>query len=114
MHNPIVAIVKNTTKGTFHPIVFVESPLPGPPSADKPVRHKSSMHHTTGFATREEALADIDSVLIPRIKTVAAEPRKALTRDFEWDGNGVPSIVEFFTSDMIPAIESSNLKMEIK
>lgn len=98
MLNPIISLIKNTTANTWHTIVFVESPLPG--SAETlekvPVRHKSKMHHTTGFSSREEAVGSIPD-LQARLATVAVGPIETkLEREFEWDGDGPPAMVFFF------------------
>ena len=37
LFNPIFAMLRNTKTNRFHPILFKESPLPGPPAADKPM-----------------------------------------------------------------------------
>ena len=85
-------MLRNTKEDKYHPIVFEESPLPGPPSDNKIVRHKSKMHHTSGFDTRQEALDSID-------KMMETEPMKKHLdedKDFDWDGEGVPALVKFF------------------
>ena len=97
MLSPIIAMLHNTGQNRWHPVVFVESPLPGPPADDKPVRHKSKMHHTAGFATREEAASNIVTDLIPRVKEHAVgEVKTALSKDLTWDGEGIPAMVAFF------------------
>jgi len=94
---PVIAMLHNTKLKRWHPIVFVESPLPGPPSADKPVRHKSKGHHTTGFATRQEALDHIKNDLGQKIKEIAiGDVREALDKDFAWDGEDIPAMTIFF------------------
>ena len=97
--SPIVAIVVNTATGQFHPIVFEEKPLLGPPAEDEPIRHKSKMHRTEGFATREEALAHVNDEVMPALKECSiGEPRACVEEgsDFEWDGEDVPDFVHFF------------------
>lgn len=97
MFNPIIAILFNLAAKTYHPIVFVEAPLPGPPEAGKPIRHKSKMHHTGGFKTREEAVESVTGDLTVRIKEQSGfEPKIAIAKDIEWDGNGIPAISTFF------------------
>ena len=106
MFNPIVGIVHNHKLDTYHPIVFVEHPLPGNP--EDLIRHKSKMHHTTGFPTRDEALANIDSELIPNLQTVAIGPvKKALAMDFRWDGNDIPIFTCFFAQQPDGTMEPS-------
>lgn len=94
--NPIIAMLHNTTKDTYHPIVFLESPLPGPYDPAKPIRHKSKMHHTGGFATHTEALDNAKSDLAARIKEAFGTPRFSLAKSFPWDGVGIPAITTFF------------------
>ena len=96
--NPVFSILKNTATGRFHPILFTERPLPGPPADNKPIRWKSFGHHTMGFDTREEALASIrggKEEVEDRFGTL----RFAVKNDFEWDGNGIPAIVHLFTTE---------------
>lgn len=92
-------MIHNTGAGTFHPVIFAESPLPGSPDPDKPVRHKSRGHHTDGFPTREEALANIDAEMMPGLKEHGiGTPGTCLDEEFtvEWDGKGVPADVAYF------------------
>jgi len=96
MFNPVVAMLHNEKLNKWHPIWFKESPLPGPPSEDKPVRHKSKGHHTQGFDTREAALSAAKE-LSNALKEQAIGPVSlALEKDFEWDGNDIPAMVVFF------------------
>ena len=71
-------------------------PLPGPPSTSKPVRHKSKMHHTTGFDTREEAVASVDE---KRFKDQFGDFKRAFEEDIPWDGEGTPVITAYFSGD---------------
>lgn len=98
LFNPIVALVHDATVNRWHPILYAESPLPGPPSSGKPVRHKSKCHHTQGFATREEGLAGA-KVLADQVVEHGLAPsvKMAVTEDLEWDGQDVPADVAFFT-----------------
>jgi hypothetical protein len=88
---PVVAMLFNEKLKRWHPIVFEEKPLPGNP--ENLVRHKSKMHHTAGFATREEALESIGPEITSHIE---GECRLMLEGDMLWDGEGIPSMVEFF------------------
>lgn len=95
LFNPIIAMLHNVKEDKYHPIIFVEKPLPGPSSDDKPIRHKSMGHHTTGFSTREEALRDIDELM-------KREPMKKCLdedKDIPWDGEDIPTLVKFFSDD---------------
>ena len=94
LFNPVVAMLHNQKTDRYHPILFQESPLPGPPSDDKPVRHKSFGHHTTGFDTREEALDNIETD--ESIRSECPNITKHLDKDIEWDGEGTPASVCFF------------------
>jgi len=50
------AILKNDATGRYHPILFRPSPRPSDdPEPGRFCRHRSSGHHTDGFATVEEA-----------------------------------------------------------
>lgn len=109
--NPIIAIVRNLATRTFHPILFDERPFPGvvtaaieevlgqPTEPPKPKiqRHKSRCHHTTGFATREEAVAYINDEMVPTFE--GSKLALVETDDFEWDGVGVPAFVAFFIDE---------------
>ncbi len=97
MFKPIIALLHNIKDNKWHPILFLHNPLPGPPEADKPVRHKSKFHHTDGFATRDEAIKCIDESLMPAVKKEWGEDvKKSLAQDLPWDGEGVPASVMFF------------------
>jgi len=90
--NPIVAILHNNKENRWHPIIFAESPLPGPDTPDKPVRHRSKGHHTAGFESRAEAVTNINEKLVPELPGL----RLALEADLEWDGDGIPASTTFF------------------
>lgn len=92
--NPIVAMLHNTAENRWHPVLYLESPLPGPPDASKPVRHKSKMHHTGGFDTREAALANAKELMTQTDCT-----KSALAEDMEWDGGEIPADMAFFVQD---------------
>lgn len=90
--NPIIATIHNVTADRWHPVLFLESPLPGPETPEKPVRYRSASHHTTGFATRVESDENARNVLAARIPGARLE----LDTIFAWDGTGTPAIVHFF------------------
>jgi len=94
--NPVVANLHNTQTDRFHPILFCESPLPGLLPAEKPVRHRSKSHHTQGFATRDEALAECDRMVEQLAGESGGPVRLCLQKDFAWDGADVPAMVVFF------------------
>jgi len=87
-------MLHNTKLNKWHPAFFEEKPLPGPPSDKKPVRHKSKMHHTTGFDTREEALASLED---PRFEQELGSIQKCLEEDILWDGEGIPAMSAYFS-----------------
>lgn len=97
MLSPIIAMIHNTKLSRWHPVIFVEKPLPGPYEENKPVRHKSAGHHTTGFATRQEALDYIAKELRPMTESRAiGEVKESLDKDFAWNGEDVPVMTIFF------------------
>ena len=108
MFSPIIAMIHNTKLNRWHPVIFVEKPLPGPSGPDTPIRHKSSGHHTAGFSTREEALAHIKSELRPKVEERAiGAVRECLGKDFAWDGEDIPAMVIYFTEqagECVPAL----------
>jgi hypothetical protein len=88
--NPVIAMLHNVKLNRWHPLVFEENPLPGPsPSV---IRHKSKMHHTSGFESREEALKSI-----PELKEQCNAHKECLAKDIPWDGDGIPTMTAFFT-----------------
>ena len=99
MFNLIVANIHNTKTDRYHPVLFYESTLPGPPSESKPVRHKSKGHHTEGFDTRKEAIASCEDIAKSLEQQNGVAPRTCLEKDFAWDGEDTPAMVIFF--DMI-------------
>lgn len=70
----------NTATGRFHPIAFRPAP-----SGVHDNRWRSLGHHTEGFATREEALAD----------TKERPYCKELGLEWAWDGTDVPALTIF-------------------
>ena len=94
--NPIIANLHNTKTNRFHPIIFVESPLPGPPSDDKPVRHKSKGHHTQGFDSRDAALSECRNIVDQIKEHAIGPPQLCIEKDFPWDGEDIPAMTVFF------------------
>lgn len=97
--NPIIALILNVPANRWHPVLFAESPLPG---GGGPIRHKSKGHHTTGFATREEAEAYARNDLAPKVNDGTV--RLELEAVFGWDGEGVPALVHFFPEPVAAAV----------
>lgn len=99
--NPIIAMLHNTENDRWHPVVFEEKPLPGN-NPDAPVRHKSKMHHTEGFATRDEALVNCDELAGHLKNHAIGEIKVSVEKAFPWDGEDIPAIVVFFSDDEVP------------
>lgn len=100
--NAIIALLHNVRDNRWHPIIYLENSLPGPPSPDKPVRHKSKGHHTTGFPTRDEAVANARGDLAVKVRenfNYGIPPGFALAADIPWDGVDVPASAAFFVKD---------------
>jgi hypothetical protein len=87
-------MLKNTAAGTWHPILFVESPPPGPINPDGPVRLKSSGHHTGGFEKREDAVTEANHLC-----EASGAVRVCVEEDILWDGEGLPALVRFLSDD---------------
>jgi hypothetical protein len=88
-------MLHNTKLNRWHPVLFDESPLPGPPEPGKPVRHKSKMHHTEGYDSREVAIREGTKKFTDFVPGV----RFAWDEDSEWDGESIPAQVAFFTEE---------------
>lgn len=94
--NPVMLLIHNAKLNRWHPAYYTESPLPGPPAPNKPVRHKSGGHHTEGFETREAALARMN-INAKQIVDGGFAPSCAICAGYlEWDGEGIPADVAFF------------------
>jgi hypothetical protein len=87
--NPIIANLHNTKTDRFHPILFDERSLPG---GSGPTRHKSMGHHTVGFDTRDEAIAECQRMS----ESPQCGGRLCVEKDFAWDGEETPAMVVFF------------------
>lgn len=82
----IVGMIHNVKTDTWHPVIFRDAPMPGP-DGYKLGRVKSHGHHTTGFATRAEAEADVEQH--PHLQGVPFDREWV----YEWDGEGIPALV---------------------
>lgn len=93
-------ILHNTATGRFHPLVF----RPGPsPSDDDPdcYRFKSLGHHTEGFATHSEAVADCDTE-----KVFGQDILYVEGLDQTWDGKDLPArIMRFSVSEVLACVK---------
>lgn len=87
----IVAMLHNQAQNTYHPIVFAMAPLPGDAQVEGAMRYRSRGHHTTGFSSREDAVAFATTEWIP---VLGAD--KALDGDIIWDGVDIPALTLFF------------------
>lgn len=85
-------ILTNTKTGRFHPIFFWMPPMPCGAETGSAFRYKSASHHTDGFATMEEARENIAKAA----ETDVAAGVQDSGRRWDWDGEGVPPMVEFF------------------
>lgn len=90
----LIRLLFNTDKKTYHPILYLESPLPGDYDATNITRLKSKFHHTSGFTSKEEAITDINESLVHRVKeNFAIYFDLTIETDdvIEWDGQGIPA-----------------------
>jgi len=99
IYNPVIGIIKNTTKNTHHPIVFTYYPMPGKVES---TRMKSKMHHTNGFDTWEKAIENINTVLLKQLKAhFIGEPKIDLDAEMSWDGEDIPAVVAFLVDNKL-------------
>lgn len=90
----LVLMLKNISTNRFHPIFYLESPLPGGPESEgnkKLIRYKSKGHHTQGFETRDAAINSINNELVAQIKSIGYTPNLEIEIDEIWDGKGIPA-----------------------
>ncbi len=74
-------IIVNCVNERYHPAPLVAALMPGGRDLG---RYRTAGHHTEGFATLDEAVADIEA--------------KGWEKTFvlcEWDGEGVPAMTVF-------------------
>ncbi len=88
----LIMMLENTSLKTFHPILYIEAPLPGSAGADKIIRYKSKGHRTVGFTDYNEAVKSVEKEVLPKLTD------HIVTQDFEgvilWDGDGIPADVQ--------------------
>lgn len=87
-----VGMLRNTKTDRLHPMPFRLALLPGGgefESKNGVGRFRSIGHHTEGFATFQEALADI----------ATHEDWKWMGIGWEWDGEESPATVQLFRFD---------------
>lgn len=87
LFNPVITILHNTKGNTWHPILFVESPLPG---NQGPVRHKSKGHQTVGLENIDECIKGCEDL------AQKVEGKFITNNVIDWDGEDVPAMVCFF------------------
>lgn len=91
----LIMMLYNIAKQTFHPIFYLENPLPGNP--DNLTRYKSKMHHTTGFTIREDAMKSINEELLPKVKSAFPlynDIVLELESELQWDGIDLPADIQ--------------------
>lgn len=92
MFGGIVAMLLNQATNRYHPVVFAMAPLPGGHTSEGGERYKTRGHHTTGFESRDEAVAFAEKEYVARIPG----GRPALGGDILWDGQDTPAMSIFF------------------
>lgn len=94
--NGTAALLKNEANGRWHPIFFEDAPLPGPEGERKPHRQRSVTHHTSGFDSRDAAIANAkvgaDYFGIRRLQ---------FKDDIPWNGKGMPLKQGFLVKDIL-------------
>ena len=95
----IITVTKNLATGRFHPFLWAEAPLPSDDHTPmEVVRYKSKMHHTTGFATLEDALSSATEDLPGRVVLAygrGAEVRVDTIDEDSWNDGEIPARVMF-------------------
>jgi hypothetical protein len=87
----ILCILHDEGKDRYHTAYFTEAPFPGPvPSNPGLIRLKSRGHHTEGFATFEEAQANLRNEVVKQLKPLD-EKNCWDAKAIPWDGE--PGIV---------------------
>jgi hypothetical protein len=90
----LIQMLKNVATGKWHPIMYVEKPLPGSLDSDANnniVRFKSKGHHTSGFTTREEAVATLEELKFNMINLMfLSKVTIDVETDIEWTSEDLP------------------------
>lgn len=86
----IVGMIHNVKTDRWHPVIFRDAPMPGP-NGYALGRVRSHGHHTTGFATRAEAEANVECH--GHLQGVPFD-RYCV---YEWDGEGIPALTGIAT-----------------
>lgn len=96
----LVMMLKNTKENTFHPIMYLESPLPGGYEAEinrSLIRYKSKGHRTVGFTDRQEAINSIEPEIEVKLKQMGYSLNMDLDIDLVWGGINIPADVQLRT-----------------
>ncbi len=89
----IISLIHNHKLNRWHPVIFREAPMPGGIDLH---RYKSAGHHTDGFKSRDEAINEI-----PKLAERLRDARTSLKADLDWDGEGIPALVQFFPDSQL-------------
>lgn len=87
----LIMMLKNEQTNTYHPIMYLEKPLPYSEESKNIVRYKSKGHRTNGFTDRADALLSIDKELTAQLKDMGYNVNKELDGDLLWDGIEIPA-----------------------
>jgi len=91
----LMKMLVDTSTGKFHPIMYLESPLPGGDEANKTlVRYKSKGHYTIGFSDRDEAVQSAMGNQA-KLESMGYRFNHELENDMPWDGSGIPADICF-------------------
>lgn len=95
----LITITLNRATGRYHPFLWVESPLPSDDhTPSSVVRFKSKMHHTSGFATLEDARRSATEDLPGRVVLAYGRAPDVRANDIdedEWTADEIPARVIF-------------------
>jgi hypothetical protein len=97
----IWSILHNTKLDTWHPIYFRPAPMPGGWDADLAAqRYRSGGHLTEGYATFDEAQAEVSRLCAEQAEAVKRDPTEPEYRpadcQYAWGGEGVPALTAWF------------------
>lgn len=89
----VITVERNARTGLYHPFVWREAPPPSDDGKDPVTRFRSKLHHTAGFATREEALAHVPelSAHVRENFGTATERLGLPPFDMTWEDGEVPT-----------------------
>ncbi|MCP4528513.1 MAG: hypothetical protein GY833_21755 [Aestuariibacter sp.] len=96
--NPVILMLKNAMTNKYHPTFYWECPPPSGQLGDG-LRWKSKGHHTTGFASRENAVASAMALVEAnhaKLEVGSVYYELGQENDIEWSGGNVPADVTVF------------------